>query len=132
MDMNLFKKISSWAKALKLDVLALWFALKHPKMPFWAKVVCFVAVTYALSPIDLIPDFIPVLGYLDDLIVVPALVWLALKLIPNDVLFQARERALDWISNNQSKPKSYVGLFIVVAIWLFFLAFVLKQLGIWA
>jgi len=53
-------------------------------------------------------------------------------LIPNDVLFQARERAIDWISNNQSKPKSYVGLFIVVAIWLFFLAFVLKQLGIWA
>jgi len=106
--------------------------LKHPTMPFWAKAVCFVAVAYALSPIDLIPDFIPVLGYLDDLIIVPALVWLALKLIPNDVLFQARERAIDWISNNQSKPKSYVGLFIVVAIWLFFLAFVLKQLGIWA
>ena len=129
--MNLFKKISSWAKALKLDVLALWFALKHPKMPFWAKVVCFVAVAYALSPIDLIPDFIPVLGYLDDLILVPALVWLALKLIPAEVMNQSREQAVEWINSNQSKPKSYIGLFIVVAIWLICLAFALKQLGVW-
>ena len=130
-DMNLFKKISSWAKALKLDVLALWFALKHPKMPFWAKVVCFVAVAYALSPIDLIPDFIPVLGYLDDLILVPALVWLALKLIPAEVMNQSREQAVEWINSNQSKPKSYVGLFIVVAIWLICLVFALKLLGVW-
>jgi len=129
--MNLFQKISSWAKALKLDVLALWFALKHPTMPFWSKVVCFVAVTYALSPIDLIPDFIPVLGYLDDLIVVPALVWLALKLIPAEVMNQSREQAVEWINSNQSKPKSYIGLFIVVAIWLICLAFALKQLGVW-
>ena len=129
--MNLFQKISSWAKALKLDVLALWFALKHPKMPFWAKVVCFVAVAYALSPIDLIPDFIPVLGYLDDLILVPALVWLALKLIPAEVMNQSREQAVEWINSKQSKPKSYLGLFIVVAIWLICLAFALKQLGVW-
>jgi uncharacterized membrane protein YkvA (DUF1232 family) len=129
--MKLFQKISSWAKALKLDVLALWFALKNSKMPFWAKVVCFVAVAYALSPIDLIPDFIPVLGYLDDLLIIPALVWLALKLIPIDVLFQAREQAVDWIHRKQSKPKSYVGLFIVVAMWFICLAFVAKLLGIW-
>ncbi len=129
--MKLFKKISSWAKALKLDVLALWFALKHPKLPFWAKVFCFVAVAYALSPIDLIPDVIPVLGYLDDLMIIPALVWLALKLTPTDVLYQAREQAVDWINSNQSKPKSYIGLFIVVAIWLICLAFALKQLGVW-
>jgi uncharacterized membrane protein YkvA (DUF1232 family) len=129
--MNLFQKISSWAKALKLDVLALWFALKYPRMTFLAKVVCFVAVTYALSPIDLIPDFIPVLGYLDDLIVVPALVWLALKLIPTEVMNLAREQAVEWIDSNQSKPKSYIGLFIVVAIWLICLAFALKLLGVW-
>jgi uncharacterized membrane protein YkvA (DUF1232 family) len=121
------QKISLWAKALKLDLLALWFALKHPKMPFWAKIVCFVAVTYALSPIDLIPDFIPVLGYLDDLIIIPALIWLAVKLIPADVLFQAREQAKEWISSSRYKPKSYVGLLIVVVIWLIGLAFVLKQ-----
>ena len=129
--MTSFQKISSWAKALKLDVLALWFALKHPKMPFWAKVVCFIAVAYALSPIDLIPDFIPVLGYLDDLILVPALVWLALKLIPAEVMNHSREQAVEWINSNQSKPKSYIGRFIVVAIWLICLAFALKQLGVW-
>jgi uncharacterized membrane protein YkvA (DUF1232 family) len=125
--MTLFSKISSWAKVLKLDVLALWFALKQPTMPFWAKVVCFVAVAYALSPIDLIPDFIPVLGYLDDLIIVPALVWLALKLIPAEVMNQSREQAVEWINSNQSKPKSYVGLTIVVVIWLICLAFVAEQ-----
>ena len=85
------QKISVWAKALKLDVLALWFALKYPSISTWAKVISFCAVAYALSPIDLIPDFIPVLGYLDDLIIVPVLVWLALKLVPIDVLKQSRE-----------------------------------------
>ena len=129
--MNLFQKISSWANALKLDVLALWFALKHPTMPFLAKAVCFVAVAYALSPIDLIPDFIPVLGYLDDLMIIPALVWLALKLTPTDVLYQVREQAVDWIHSNHSKPKSYVGLFFVMVIWLICLAYVVKNLDIW-
>ncbi len=127
--MTVIQKLSLWAKALKLDVLALWFALRYPTMPFWAKVVCFVAVAYALSPIDLIPDFIPVLGYLDDLIIIPALVWLAVKLTPTDVLYQARDQAKDWISSNRSKPKSFVGLLIVVVFWLIGLAFVLKQFG---
>jgi len=127
--MIFFSKISSWAKALKLDVLALWFALKNPTMPFWAKVVCFIAVAYALSPVDLIPDFIPVLGYLDDLIIVPALVWLALKLIPTEVMNLAREQAVEWINSNQSKPKSYVGLTIVVVIWLICLAIAARYMG---
>lgn len=124
--MTSFQKISEWAKALKLDVLALWFALKHPSVSGWAKAIAFVAVAYALSPIDLIPDFIPVLGYLDDLIIVPVLVWLALKLIPTDLMNQARDQAVEWINSNQSKPKSYVGLFIVLVIWLFCLAIVVK------
>jgi uncharacterized membrane protein YkvA (DUF1232 family) len=129
--MTSFQKISAWAKALKLDVLALWFALKHPSVSGWAKVIAFVAVAYALSPIDLIPDFIPVLGYLDDLIIVPVLVWLALKLISTDVLNQSREQAVEWINSNQSKPKSYLGLLIVLVIWLFCLAIVVKQFGLW-
>ena len=127
--MTVFSKISSWAKALKLDVLALWFSLKSPTMPFWAKVVCFIAVAYALSPVDLIPDFIPVLGYLDDLIIVPALVWLALKLIPTEVMDLAREQAVEWINSNQSNPKSYVGLTIVVVIWLICLAIAARYMG---
>ena len=124
--MTSFQKISAWAKALKLDVLALWFALKHPSVSGWAKAIAFIAVAYALSPIDLIPDFIPVLGYLDDLIIVPVLVWLALKLIPTDLMNQARDQAVEWINSNQSKPKSYVGLLIVLVIWLFCLAIVVK------
>ena len=129
--MTSFQKITAWAKALKLDVLALWFALKHPSVSSLAKAITFVAVAYALSPIDLIPDFIPVLGYLDDLIIVPVLVWLALKLVPIDVLKQSREQAVEWIHSNQSKPKSYVGLFIVLVIWLFCLAIVVKQFSFW-
>ena len=129
--MTTFQKISAWAKALKLDVLALWFALKHPRVSGWAKAIAFVAVAYALSPIDLIPDFIPVLGYLDDLIIVPVMVWLALKLTPTDVMNQAREQAVEWINSNQSKPKSYVGLLIVLVIWLFCLAIVANQFSLW-
>jgi hypothetical protein len=79
----------------------------------------------------LIPDFIPVLGYLDDLIIVPVLVWLALKLVPIDVLKQSREQAVEWIHSNQSKPKSYVGLLIVLVIWMFCLAIVVKQFSFW-
>ena len=129
--MTSFQKITAWAKSLKFDVLALWFALKHPSVSGWAKAIAFIAVAYALSPIDLIPDFIPVLGYLDDFIIVPVLVWLALKLVPIDVLKQSRAQAVEWIHSNQSKPKSYVGLLIVLVIWLFCLAIVLKQFGLW-
>jgi uncharacterized membrane protein YkvA (DUF1232 family) len=128
----MFKKISAWAKAFKLDVLALWLALKHPEVSAWAKAISFVAVAYALSPIDLIPDFIPVLGYLDDLIIVPVLVWLALKLIPIDVIQHSRTQAVEWINSNQSKPQSHVGLFIVLAIWLICLAVLMKQISSWA
>ena len=128
--MTLFQKISAWAKALKLDVLALWLALKRPEVSVWAKVIAFVAVAYALSPIDLIPDFIPVLGYLDDLIIVPVLVWLALKLIHIEVIKQSREQAAEWINSNQPKPKSYAGLLFVLVVCLICLAVMLKQFGI--
>lgn len=69
----MFEKLQTWAKDLKRYVLVLWFALKNPQTPFSARVLAFLTVTYALSPIDLIPDFIPVLGYLDDIILMPIL-----------------------------------------------------------
>ncbi len=75
-------------------MLNLWFAQKYPSVTDWFKVIVFVAFVYALSPIDLIPDFIPVLGYLDDLIIFAVFVLLALKLIPTDVMYQAREKAV--------------------------------------
>ena len=116
--MKIFQRIRRWAKELKRDVLVLWFALKDTRTPLLAKAVAFVTVAYALSPIDLIPDFIPVLGYLDDIILIPILIWITLKLVPDDVINQSRKQAQQWVTFNQSKPKSRFGLFIVLAIWL--------------
>lgn len=126
--MSKFQKIKNWAKELKRDVLVLWFALKNPDTPFLAKAVAFVTVAYALSPIDLIPDFIPVLGYIDDIILIPILVWITLKLVPDDVMIQSRQQAQEWLTLNQSKPKSYLGLVIVLAIWLLLTWIFIKHL----
>lgn len=126
--MSKFQKIKNWAKELKRDVLVLWFALKNPDTPFLAKAVAFVTVAYALSPIDLIPDFIPVLGYIDDIILIPILVWITLKLVPDDVMIQSRQQAQEWLTLNQSKPKSYLGLAIVLAIWLLLTWIFIKHL----
>ena len=82
-----------WVKQLKVETYTLYLAYKDPRVPWYAKVFTACVVGYALSPIDLIPDFIPVLGYLDDLILVPLGVTLAVKMIPKPVLDQCRERA---------------------------------------
>ncbi len=98
--MGKFEKIKTWAKELKQYVLVLYFALKNPQTPFLAKVVAFVTVAYALSPIDLILDFIPVLGYLDDIILMPILVWIALKLVLDDVMIRSCRQAREWLVMN--------------------------------
>ncbi len=113
----MLEKIQNWAKDLKHQVLVLWFALKNPQTPLLPRVVAFITVAYALSPIDLIPDFIPVLGYLDDLIIVPVLIWMTLKLVPEKVLCFSHQQAQEWFKSNQLKPKIYFGLMIVLAIW---------------
>jgi uncharacterized membrane protein YkvA (DUF1232 family) len=87
------EKLRAWARALKTDLVALWFCRRHPDTPWYAKLLAALVVAYAFSPIDLIPDFIPVLGYLDDLIIVPLGVYLTLRLIPQPVLAEARARA---------------------------------------
>ncbi len=81
------------AKQLRNDIYALYFAYRHPETPWYAKLVIALTVAYALSPIDLIPDFLPVIGYLDDLIIVPAGVSLSIRLIPEEVMAECRERA---------------------------------------
>lgn len=126
--MKLINRIQSWAKELKRDVLVLWFALKNPQTPFLAKGVAFVTVAYALSPIDLIPDFIPVLGYIDDIILIPILVWITLKLVPDDVMIQSRSQAQEWFALNKSKPQSHFGLIIILAIWLLVSWIIIKHL----
>ena len=104
------------AKRLKTDIPAVFLALKERATPWYAKVIAAIIVVYALSPIDLIPDFIPVLGYLDDLIVLPALIALFIRLIPNDVLEECRIRAEDmW---RDGKPKRWYYAIPFLLIWL--------------
>ncbi|MDB5846542.1 MAG: hypothetical protein JWP29_294, partial [Rhodoferax sp.] len=106
----------------------LWFAYRDPATPWFAKALCWFVVAYALSPVDLIPDFIPVLGYLDDLVLLPALVWLALRLLPPAVVDASRLKADAWIASKRGKPRSGVGVWLVVGIWLCGLA----ALAYWA
>lgn len=91
----MFPRLKHWARAIKRDVVALWLAARDPRVPWYAKAVAGMVAAYALSPIDLIPDFIPVLGYLDDLLIVPLGILVAVELIPEPVMTELRERALD-------------------------------------
>jgi len=100
------------------EVVVLWFCSRHPRTPFLAKAVAVAAVAYAFSPIDLIPDFIPVLGYLDDALLLPLGIWLALKLVPRDVLAECREQAARWQEGSENRPRSYLAAALVIAFWL--------------
>ena len=108
-------QLKSRARALKTETYALYLAARDPRTPWIARALVFLVVAYALSPIDLVPDFIPVLGYLDDLIIVPAGIALALTLIPGDVMAQAREKAR---STNPDKRAGIIGAVIIVLFWI--------------
>ena len=118
----MLKKINAWAKRIKQQVMLLWFAYKHPECPLYVKILISVIVIYALSPIDLIPDFIPILGYLDEAILLPILITLALQLIPQHVIELAKqELALheQQAKNEKSpKPKLWLGGLLVICIWI--------------
>ena len=110
--------LERWARELKAQLLTLWFCRSHPDTPLAAKLCAALVVAYAFSPIDLIPDFIPVLGYLDDLLIVPLGIYLTLRLIPPHVLVESRARADERISQQHGRPRNYVAAAIVVVIWL--------------
>ena len=114
-------KLKERAKRLKADVPAVFFALKEKRTPWYAKILAAVVVVYALSPVDLIPDFIPVLGYLDDVILLPALIAWCVKCIPRDVFEQCRACAEGM--EKSTKAKWYYAIPFVL-IWLAVLAFV--------
>ena len=116
--MSVLATITAWARRLKRDVVMLWFARRHPDTPLLAKALCIFAAAYALSPIDLIPDFIPVLGYLDEALLLPALIWLAVRLLPGHVIDECRMQAQAWMEKEKSRPASYAGAAVIVAIWL--------------
>jgi len=110
-------RLKASARALKREVLAVYLAAKDPRTPWYAKGLIFLIVAYALSPIDLIPDFIPVLGYLDDLILIPAGIWLAIRMVPPEVLVEARETAA---TQGAEGSVGKLGAVIIVFLWILF------------
>ncbi|MFC1920433.1 YkvA family protein [Chloroflexota bacterium] len=121
--------MSRWKEIInrfKEDTIALYFALKHPGVPWYAKLFIALVVGYALSPIDLIPDFIPVFGYLDDLIIIPLGFTLSIKMIPKDVLEECREKAKSGLGDG--KHKNWTAALIILLIWLTVIFLIVRAL----
>jgi uncharacterized membrane protein YkvA (DUF1232 family) len=113
----------AWARALERDVVALWIAARDPRTPWYAKLVAGAVAAYALSPIDLIPDFVPVLGYLDDIVIVPLGIVLAIHLIPPALMAEYRSQA----TNRSGRARSLAAAAVVGIIW----AASLCAAGVW-
>lgn len=114
--MAFLAELKQRARHLKAETFALYLAARDPRTPWYAKLLVAGIVAYAFSPIDLIPDFVPVLGYLDDLILIPMGIALAIKLIPHSVLAECRARANETIQNG--KPVSRVAGAVIIVVWL--------------
>lgn len=111
--MTVLSRLKSWAKELKRDAITLWLAARDPRTPIGAKLVAAAVAAYALSPIDLIPDFIPVLGYLDDLVIIPLGIAAAMRLTPPDLLAELRDKA----ALLAARPISRAGQAAILILW---------------
>ncbi len=107
-------RLRHWARAIKRDVHAVWLASRDPRVPWYAKALAVCIAAYAFSPIDLIPDFIPVLGYLDDAILLPLGILLVVRMIPPEVMAEHRAAA----ATAAERPQSIAGAFFIVAAWI--------------
>jgi uncharacterized membrane protein YkvA (DUF1232 family) len=107
-------RLRRWARVIKRDVLALYLATRDPRVPWYAKAVAACVAAYALSPIDLIPDFIPVLGYLDDLILLPLGILLAVRLVPPAIMAELRAEAG---ARHAARPVSWTGAAAIGVVW---------------
>src|ERR1700683_776015 len=107
--------LKDWARRLIRDVHAVYLAARDPRVPWYARILAVAVAGYALSPIDLIPDFIPVIGYVDDLIIVPLGIWLVVSLIPTDVMTEYRAKATE----AGLHPRSRIAAIVIIAIWMF-------------
>jgi uncharacterized membrane protein YkvA (DUF1232 family) len=123
--------LKRWARRLKHELYALYLAYRDPRVPWYARLFAAGVVAYAFSPIDLIPDFVPVLGYLDDLVLVPLGIWVALKLVPADVMAECRVRAAEAI--REGKPVNRAAAVVIISIWLLLATlaaiYLLRRLG---
>lgn len=120
----MFTTFKQWARSVKRDVLAIWLAARDPLTPWYVKALALAVAAYALSPIDLIPDFIPVLGYLDDLVIVPLGILIVVRLIPPERMQAYREAAMQM----SRRPVSRTAAVIIVLIWIAVAAVFIKAL----
>jgi uncharacterized membrane protein YkvA (DUF1232 family) len=114
---SLLAAVKGWARRIKRDVMTVYFASRDPETPLLVRLLALAIAAYALSPIDLIPDFIPVLGYLDDLLIVPAGIYLVIRLLPPHVIASSRLKA----EAVCDRPKSYVAAVLIILVWLLIL-----------
>ncbi len=117
--------LRGWARQLKRQTMVLWFCYRHPQTPWLPKWVSVFVVAYALSPIDLIPDFIPVLGYLDDVIILPLGILLALRLMPIAVLQECQLKAAEWEARDLQRPVNKLAAVLIVLTWS------IAAIGVW-
>src|SRR5712692_3142533 len=110
----MLSRIKNWARRLSRDVHAIYLASRDPRVPWYARVLAIAVAGYALSPIDLIPDFIPVLGYLDDLIIVPLGIWLVVRLIPEEIMVEYSAIA----DQAGQRPVSRAGMIAIIVLWI--------------
>lgn len=117
---SFFETWKEWSQSLKTEIYALYFAYKDPRTPLYARIFAAVVVGYAFSPIDLIPDPIPVLGYLDDLVLIPLGVFIALRMIPAEVIAESRVKAR--VVMARGKPVNKIAAAIIILVWIVFVA----------
>ena len=123
---KILEKLKAKARELKVEISALYLAYKRKDTPVLAKILIIITVGYALSPIDLIPDFIPVIGYLDDLLLLPFFIYISIKLIPKNIMDECREQAKDLWANG--KPKKWYYAIPIIVIYLLVLFIIIKKI----
>ena len=123
---SLFRKIKESTKKLKKEIITLYIAFKKKETPIYAKIFAIIVVSYALSPIDLIPDFIPVLGYLDDLILLPLGIKIAVKMIPNDIIIESRKEAENIVLKDLIGAK--IATVSIVILWILLIIYFTNKL----
>lgn len=121
-----FSQLKMKARRLKKELRVLYIAYRRPDVPWYAKIAAILVVGYALSPVDLIPDFIPVLGYLDDVILIPLGISLVIKLIPSNILQECREHADEVFKDG--KPKNWIAGFLIICVWVAVIVYVLNEI----
>jgi uncharacterized membrane protein YkvA (DUF1232 family) len=127
----MIRRLKQWAQRLKAEVVALWFAYRHPQTPWYAKWLAVAVVAYAFSPIDLIPDFIPVLGFLDDALLLPIGIWLTIQCIPRSVLDECRGQAAQWLAEQHAKPRNWTAAAVIIILWVLAAWLIWEYAGRW-